>query len=59
MHMDLSHVRHTYFMTNKFTKSIRQKGDIGQTVANVSALRRESRSDRYCNMIMTSNAAWF
>lgn len=32
MHMGLSLGRHTQFMTNKLTGSIRQKGSVGQTV---------------------------
>lgn len=35
MHMARSHERHTYFMTNKFTKSIHQRlRKVGQTVLN-------------------------
>lgn len=32
--MGLSQVRHTYFMTSRFTESILQEGDVGQTVPN-------------------------
>ncbi len=32
MHMGLSHVRHTYFMMSKFTKSILRRGNVAQTV---------------------------
>lgn len=54
MQMGLSHVRHTYFMTGKFTKSILHEESVGQTVPKSQLLK-----GKYCKMMTIQITSWF